>query len=164
MNGCVAHRACLVLRGLIVGGTRWALHRECVALKAQKIDLAHAQETRVCRPMWRVATIAAFRFDGHVLVNKRTEFVGMTLGANLVATRQCPYLTDGGGAMGVVTIAALDQAFIDAVVIGLGKIRLGGRMASVAEIGLRSHQQELAFGRVMWRVTVETSDVIVGMR
>jgi hypothetical protein len=36
----------------------------------------------------------------------------------------------------IVAIAALDEAFLNPVVVGLGEVCLGGRVASIAEIGL----------------------------
>jgi hypothetical protein len=101
-----------------------------------------------------VTTVAALRLYRHMLVDKRTFLVDMALNANLVPTRQCPYLTDRRGAMGVVTITALDETFVDPVVIWLCKVRFSGYMASVTESRLRLDQQVFRFLGVMRRVAV----------
>ena len=139
MNGCVAHGARLVFRGLIVSRASRSLHRECVALQAQQVYLAYPQEAWVRRPVWRVTTGATLGLHRHMLICERTLLVGVALDADRISTRQCSELADGRRAMGVVTIAAPDQTFIDPVVIRLRKVGFGGRMTPVAEIGLRSH-------------------------
>jgi hypothetical protein len=134
-----------------------------MALKAHQVDLAHPQEAWICRPVWRVTTVTALGLYRYVLIDEGTLFVDVALDANLVATRHRPYLADGGCAMSVVTIAALDQTFVDPMVKWLRKVCLGGRMASVTELGLRPHQQGLCFLSMMRRVTVEAADVVVGV-
>lgn len=150
----MAHGAGLVLGGLVVGRTGRSLRRECVALKAQQVYLADAQEAWICRSVWCVTTVAALGLHGNVLIDERTLFVDVALDANLVATRQCPNLADGGRAMSVMTVAALDETFVDPVVKWLRKVCLGGCMASITEIWLCSDQQGLCFLRMMRRVTV----------
>jgi hypothetical protein len=110
-----------------------------------------------------VTTVAALSLDGHVLIDERTLLVGMALDTNRVAARQCPHLAEGGCAVRVVTIAALDKAFVDPVVIWLCKVGFGRRMASVAEVRLRSHKQGLGLLRVMRRVAVEAADIVAGV-
>ena len=66
--------------------------------------------------------------------------------------------------MRVMAVTALHQTFVDPVVIGLGKIRLGRGMASVAQLGLVLDQQVLCFLGVMGRVAVETADIAAGVR
>ena len=50
------------------------------------------------------------------------------------------------------------------MVIGFGKIRLGGSMASVAQLGLVQDEQVLFFLGVMRVVAVETADICTGVR
>ena len=125
MNGCVAHGARLILRCLIVSGASRSLHGECVALQTQQVDLAHPQEPWVRRPMWRMTTGATLGLDGYMLIYERTLLVGVALDANCVSTGQGSQLPDGRAAMGIVTIAAADQTFIDPVAIRLRKVGLG---------------------------------------
>ena len=50
-----------------------------MTLKAEQVDLAHAQEARVARTVRRVTTGAPLGLDRHVLVDKRPLLVGVTL-------------------------------------------------------------------------------------
>ena len=106
-----------------------------MALQAQQVHLAHAQETRVGGAVGRMTTGAAFRLHRHMLIHKRAVRVGMALDANGVSAGQGPDLAEGGGAVNVVAVAALNQAFVYAMVIRLGKLSFGGSMTSVAEVG-----------------------------
>ena len=65
--------------------------------------------------------------------------------------------------MWVVAVHALHQSLVDAVVIRFGKVRLGGGVASVTQLGLLLDEQELFFLGVMRRVAVETSDIATGV-
>jgi len=69
----------------------------------------------------------------------------MAFEANLVSIGKCPDLAKGGHAMGIVAVAALHQAFVDAVVIGLAKVSLGSRVTAVAQSGLCLNQQVFRF-------------------
>jgi hypothetical protein len=84
-----------------------------------------------------------------MLINKRSLFVGVALDTNRVPTRQGPHLAEGGGAVDVVAVAALDEAFVYAMVIRLREVGLRVDMASVTEFGLRSNQQMLLFFGLM---------------
>ena len=75
--------------------------------------------------MGSVTTTASLCFHGNMFVNKGACFFRMTLDADCIAARHCPYLAQGRGAMYVVAIAASDEPFIDSMVIRLRKIRLG---------------------------------------
>src|SRR5438309_4757034 len=145
MNGGVAHRARLVLSGLVVRWTLRTLRGEGVALEAEQVHLAYPQETGICGAMRRVTTGAAFGFHRHVFIDERPLFVGMAFEANLVSIGKCPDLAKGGRAMGIVAVAALHQAFVDAVVIGLAKVSLGSRVTAVAQSGLCLNQQVFRF-------------------
>ena len=65
--------------------------------------------------------------------------------------------------MRIVAVHTLHQTLIDAVVIGFGKVRLGGDVAAVTQLGLLLDEQELFFLGVMRRVAVETSDIATGV-
>lgn len=93
--------------------------------------------------MWRVATGAALRLHRYVFIYKGSLLVGMAFNANLISTGKSSDLPQGGCAMNVVAVAAVDKAFIHAVVIGLGEIRFGRSMTSVAEVGLSPGQEVL---------------------
>jgi hypothetical protein len=65
--------------------------------------------------------------------------------------------------MRIVAVAASHQALVNAVMIRLGKIRLGRDMASIAQLRLLLDEKELFFLGVMGRVAVETSDIVTGV-
>jgi hypothetical protein len=96
-----------------------------VALQTQQVYLAYPQEAWVRRPMWGMATGATLGLDGYMLIYERTLLVGVALDANCVSTRQGSLLPDGRGAMGIVTIAAPDQTFIDPVAIRPREVGFG---------------------------------------
>ncbi len=123
--GHVAHGARLVLGCLVMRRSVRTLRRKRVALQAQHIDLAYAQETRVRGTMWRMASCAAFRFYRHMLVHKRSAGIGMALHASGIAAGQSLGLAERGCAVNVVAIAAMNQSFIYAMVIWPGKLSFG---------------------------------------
>lgn len=96
-----------------------------MALQAQQVDLAYAQETRVRGAMWRMATGAPFRFYWHVLVYKWSARIGMALCASGVAAGQSLGLAKCGSAVNVVAVAAMNQSFVYAMVIRPGKLSFG---------------------------------------
>jgi hypothetical protein len=88
----------------------------------------------------------------------------MTLDANRIPGGHGPNLAEGGGAVDVVAVAALDETFVYSVVIRLRKVGLSGDMTSVAEIGLCSNKQVLLFLGVMRRVAVQASNIVARVR
>jgi hypothetical protein len=113
--------------------------------------------------MRRVTTGTAFGLYRHVFIDERSLFVSMAFEANLVSVGKSPDLAQGGRAMSIVAIAALNQAFVDTMVIGLAKVSLCSRMAAVAESRLGLHQQVFRFLGVMRRVAIETTDGAAGV-
>jgi len=132
-----------------------------MALQAQEIDLTDTQETRIVRPVWSVATGASFGLYGYVFIYKRSLLVGVTFQANVISTGKSPDLSQGGCAVNVVAVAAVDEAFIHAVVVGLGEICFGRSVTSIAEIGLGSGQQVFRFLRIVGRMAIDAAHVIV---
>jgi hypothetical protein len=149
VNGCVTHCASLILGCLVM---RWPVGSLCwerMALQAQQIHLAHPKHAWVSGTMRRVATAAAFRLDRHMLIYKRSAGIGVALGADGISAGQGFYLPQGGGAMRIVAITAVKQAFVYSVVVGFGKIGLGRGMAAIALFRLFLNQQILGrFGVV----------------
>lgn len=121
----------------------WPSRWEGMALQAQQVYLADTQIARVGRTVWRVTTATALSLDRYMLKNERTLLVGMTFGADRVPGRHGPHLANGGGAMDIVAVAALDQTFVYSMVIRLSKVGLGSDMTSIAEIGLCLNQEML---------------------
>ena len=106
-------------------------------MQAQQVHLAYTQIARVGRTVRGVTTAAALRLDRYVLINERALLIGVAFDTNRVPGWHGPHLAEGGGAMDVVAVAALDETFVYSMVIRPREIGLGGHMASVAEFGLR---------------------------
>lgn len=136
VNGSVAHGARLIFGGLVVTRTCRPLGRERVALQAQQVHLTHTQVTRVGRSVRRVTTAAALSFYWHVLVDKRAGLICVALGADRIARRQGPYLPESRRSVHVVAVTALDQPFIDSVVVGFGEVSLRSCVAAITEFWL----------------------------
>ena len=164
MDGGVAHCASLILGCLVVRWPTGPLRGERVALQTQEIDLAHPKQAWVCGTMGRVATAATFRFHWNMFVYKWPSRICVALGADGVSAGQSFHLPQGCGAMRVMAVAAVKQAFIDAVVIGFGKIGLGRGMAAVALFRLFLNQQILGSFGVVRRMAVKTTHIIAGVR
>ena len=88
----------------------------------------------------------------------------MTLGADSIAGRQCPYLPERGRSVHVVAVAALHQSFVNPMVIRFAKVCFRGCVAAIAELRLCDRQQVLRRLRVVRGVTVETADVVAIVR
>jgi hypothetical protein len=83
-----------------------------------------------------MATATALGLHWNMFVDERPLLVDMALVADGIAAGESPSLAYGRGAMRVMAVIALDQPFVDPVVIRLGKIGLGRNMASVAQLRL----------------------------
>ena len=83
-----------------------------------------------------MAGLAALDFHGLVLEHERALLVGVALEADRVLRRGSAHLLGTYGAVHVVAIAALDQAFVDAVVERHVELSLLLKMAGVAELRL----------------------------
>ncbi len=160
MDRCVAHGARLVLGGLVMRRSRGPLSGECVTLQAQQIHLAHAQETRIRGAMGRVTTAAAFGFHRYMLIDEWALLIGVALCTDRVSAGQGPHLLECGCAMSVMTVAALDQAFVHAMVIRLREVRLRAGMTSVAQAGLCTNEEMLRFFGVMRRVAIQAPNIV----
>ena len=110
-----------------------------------------------------MTTATAFRLHRHVFVDEGPLLIRVALVANRIATGHGSDLADGGGAMNVVAVAALEQALRNPVVIRFGEVGFGRGVASIAELRLFLYQQLWGFLGVMRRMAVETTDVIAGM-
>ena len=168
MNLRVTHGASLILRRLIVHRTDWPAGRqrgrEGMALQAEHVHRHHLEQLRVGGAVRCVATAATLSLHRHVLIDVGSLLIDVALVANGVAAGQAAQLAHGRCAMRIVAVCTLDQALIDAVVIRLGKICLGGCVASVTQLRLILNEQVLFFLGVMRRVAIETSDFTAGMR
>jgi len=160
----VAHRARLIFGGLIVGRSRGSLNGKCVTLQAQQVHLAHPQVTWIGRSVGRVTTAAALSLHRYMFVNERALFVGVALDTNRIPAGHSPHLPEGGSAMDVMAVAALDQAFVYSMVIGLREVGLRGCMTSVAEAGLCPNEEMLRFLGVVRRVAIQAPNIVARVR
>ena len=114
--------------------------------------------------MGHVTTATSFRLHRYMLINKRSLFVGMALDTNRVPTRHGPDLAEGGCAVDVVAVAALDETFVYAMMIWLREIGFGGDMTSIAELGLCLSEKVLRLFCVVGRVAVQAPNVVARVR
>ena len=110
-----------------------------------------------------MATGTALGFHGHVLIDEGTLLVGVTFHANGIAAGHRPNLTESRSTVDVVTVAALDQAFIDAMMIWFGKVGFRGGVTSITEARLCAHEKVLGFFGIVRRVTVEAANIVAGV-
>ena len=83
----------------------------------------HFEQPWIGRTVRCVATRTTLGLHRHVLVYERSLFVDMAFVADGVAARQRPRLPQNPRSIRVVAVIALHQSLIDAMMIGLGKIR-----------------------------------------
>ena len=161
MNGCVAHRACLIFLRKVVGWPGRTRHG--VTLQAQHAGLTHPQQSGIGATMRCVTTCAAFRFDRQMLKDEGPLLVGMTLRTHRVTTGDTTHVPQSACAVQIVAIRTLDQPFVDSVMKRLREIGFGCRVASIAKLRLSLHQEPLRFVGVMRRVAVQTADIAARM-
>jgi len=157
--GNVAKRTGLVFLGLIVeGGSRWRpsflWHR--MTTDAQQIHLVLNEHALIRGTVRRVADHAAFDL-GFVLVDERPLLFRVALVADLVARSVGAQLLGAVGAVRVMAIVALKEAFGDTMMKGTGKLCADVLMAGVAEFRRFDLHQELAFLGVMRRMAVDAT-------
>lgn len=140
MNLGVAHGASLIFRRLIVRGSGRPLGREGMTLQTEHVHQAYLQQPGIGGTMGRVTTAATLGLHRDMFVDERPLLVDVALVTNGIAAGQGPRLAHGRRPMRVMAVVALHQALVDPVVIGLGKIRHGRSVASVAQLGLALNQ------------------------
>lgn len=131
-----------------------------MTLDAHVVDVSAAEESLVVGAMRRMAGGAAFRPDRQVLEGERSTFLRMALVADLVLGRVQPYLL-GTTIVYVVAIAALDEAFVDAVVEGTVEVHPSVVVAAVAQFRRFRLQQKVLLLRVMGRVARNTGHIVL---
>jgi hypothetical protein len=86
--------------------------------------------------------------------------IGVTLGANRKLSGSGPYLVPGLRAVGIMAIAALDEAHINAMTVGPCELGSLLRMATVAELRLRFDEHEVYVVRFVRTVTTGAADPV----
>ncbi|HTC93199.1 MAG TPA: hypothetical protein VK699_07090 [Terriglobales bacterium] len=115
-----------------------------MTFKTEQIYLAAFQQARIRRTMGRMAGDTPLGPYRSMLKCERTCFVGVAGKAYLVLRRRSPQLVRIESAMGIVAIAAGNQAFIHFMMERFGKIGFLLLMAGEAERGF-CRLQELVF-------------------
>jgi hypothetical protein len=160
----VAHRAGLVFGGLVMGRSHGSLNGKCVTLQTKQIHLIHPQVTWIGRSVGRVTTAAALGLHGYVFVDEWALFVGVALDTNRVPAGHSPHLAEGGSAVDVMAVTALNESFVHTMVIRLREVGLRGGMTSVAKSGWCLNEQMLRFFGVMRRVTIQAPNIVARVR
>ena len=160
----MATGAGLILLGLIVEGGRGrstGIGGKGVALKTEQVHLRALEKARVGIAVRGVARDTTFRLYDRVFVDKGPGFVAMALEAGSV-------LGDGGAelpgletAVGIVTVVALHQALVDAVMEGTSKLLLDFQVAAVAKLRRLFFHQELTFLGVMGIVAIGAAHIVL---
>src|SRR4030095_16856513 len=104
---------------------------------------------------------AAFRLHYRMLVYKRSGFVGMALEAHGILCRSGTQLARQESAMWVVAIAALHEPFVNTMMKSARELLVGFEMAAVAKLWLLLFHQKLTFLRVMRRVVIRATDIVL---
>jgi hypothetical protein len=159
----VAHRACLILLGLVVKGGRSRdirILRQRVALKAQQIRLRPLEQPRICGSMWGMTGNATLSLNRLMLKDKRPRLVSVTSEAHLVLGSGGAQLLGEKSTMLIVTVGALYQPLFNTVTEGPIEVLLNIGMTAVAQFRLFAYQQKLFFLGVVRRVAGYTAHVI----
>jgi hypothetical protein len=134
-----------------------------VALQAEQIDIAELQHVGIGSPMDDVAGLAAIDFDGRMLVHKRPLLVSVAFEADSVLGGRCPHLLRLHCPMWVVTIRALHEPLVYAVMERHLELRFLCEVAGIAKLGLRLRQQEFSGLCVVWGMARNATNIISRM-
>ena len=111
-----------------------------------------------------VTTTAALSLHRYMLIDEWALLVGVAFNTNRIPAGHGPHLAEGGGAVDVMAVAALDQAFVYSMVIRLREVGLRSCMTSIAKAGLCLNEKMLGFFGVMWRVAIQASNIVTRVR
>jgi hypothetical protein len=142
-----------------------------VAFKAQCKDDGSSQEPAVGRPVRIVACLAALDNGWCMLINEGSAPVAMAFHAGFVVERglfhhrrTCrPPPRSGKRTVRIMTIPAIHEALVDAMLGGHFELRAYAVMARKTRLATSLRQQEFRARRMMDRVAVGTDHVIHGV-
>jgi hypothetical protein len=134
-----------------------------VALQAQQVDVAQLQHVRIWSAVHQMAGLAPINLYRLMLEYKRSLLVRVAREANRVLSGRSPHLMGPDGAVRIVAIGALDEAFIYSMVERHIELSFLRKMARVAKLGLSFHQQEFFCFCMMWRMAGNAADVVLRM-
>jgi len=107
------------------------------------------------------ATLNLHRF---MLENERSLLVGVAGVADSVLGRRRPYLLGPDCAVHVMTIGALNQTFVHAMVKGHLKLGFLLQMAGIAKRGLLFYEKEVLRLRMVRRVAGDATNIVLTVR
>jgi hypothetical protein len=131
-----------------------------VALQAEQVDVANSQQVHVGAAMRNMTRQATFDFYGFMFENEWSLFVGMTGKADGILRGRSAHLLWTNGAVRIVAIGALDQAFGNAMVKRHLELCLLLQMAGVAELRLYFGKQEFLGCGVVWRMAGDATYIV----
>lgn len=134
-----------------------------MALQAEQVHVAQLQHVRIRSAVDHVAGLASIRLYGLVFEDERPLRIGVALEADDVLGWGRTHLLGFHGAVHVVAIATLDEAFVHAMTKGHVELSFLLQVAGVAELGFGFYEQELRFFRVVRRMAGEATDFVLGM-
>lgn len=111
--------------------------------------------------MRHVASRAAFDFYRFMFVNEWPSLVGVAFETNCVLGCCRTQLAIQEATMGIVTIGALDETFIYAMMKRPLKLLRDFLMAAIAKLRLLFFHQVLRFLGMVWRMAVRATHVVL---
>lgn len=120
-----------------------------VALQAQQVYGRELQHMGIGSAVRNVARLAAFRLHRVMLEHIRSLLVRMACEADGILRCGCTHLLRLHRSVDIVAIAALDQAFVHAMVERHVELGLLLQVAAKAKFRLALYQQEFFRSRVM---------------
>lgn len=108
-----------------------------MALQAEQIDVAHSQHVNICASVRNMTGRASFDLHGLMLEDERTLFIGMAGKADDILSRRGAHLLRSDSTVDVVTVRALHQALVYAMVEGHLELGLLLQVAGIAKLRLR---------------------------
>jgi hypothetical protein len=134
-----------------------------VALQAQQVDVAQFQHVRIWSAVHQMAGLAPINLYRLMLEYKRSLLVRVAREANRILSGRSPHLMGPHGAVRVVAVGALDEAFIYPMVERHIELSFLRQMARIAKLGLSFHQQKFFCFRMMRRMAGNAADVVLRM-
>jgi len=145
--------------------------RSVVAFQAHGENHGTAQQPRIRRSVRRVADLAAFHAHWRMLINKRAAFLFVAFDASFFAAddlfhhgrsrRISPRRRER--TVWIMAIAAIHDAFVDAMLERHGELRAHIGVASVAQLRLRFRKQRLLCWRFVDGVATGAHHIVVSM-
>src|ERR1700720_2652420 len=114
--------------------------------------------------MWNMAGDAALDPHGLMFKYERASLIRVAGKANRVLGSRGPQLTRQEAPVLVMTVGALHQAFVNAMMKRLAELRADVLVAPITKCRLTVYQKELRLFGMMRRMAVDASNVIAAVR